>query len=106
MADPLRPGRVAASLEVSEGAVATSGTAERGQHLWDGRTGRRADSLASVTVIGPHLTWAVAFATVAFVLGPDGLTWVEQFEGYGALAVDHDGRLHSTAGVRLLAAAA
>ena len=45
---------------------------------------RPAEALASMTVIGPHLTWADAFATTAFVMGLDGLDWVAQFDGYRA----------------------
>ena len=93
VAHPLRPGEVVATLAVEEGAVATSGTAERGRHLWDGRTGERATGLASVTVTGPHLAWADALATAAFAMGPEGIGWVAGFDGYHALAVDLDGRV-------------
>jgi FAD:protein FMN transferase len=93
IADPLHPGDVAAALDIVDAAVATSGTAERGRHLWDGRTGGTADGLASMTVVGPHLTWADAFATTAFVLGLDGVGWVRRFEGYRAVAITLDGRI-------------
>ena len=39
--------------------MATSGTAERGAHIVDPRTGRSAvTDLVAVTVVGPRLTWA------------------------------------------------
>jgi thiamine biosynthesis lipoprotein len=44
-----------------------------------------------MTVVGPHLTWADAFATTAFVMGLDGLDWVSRFDGYRALAITLDG---------------
>jgi thiamine biosynthesis lipoprotein len=84
---------VRALVEVDGLAVATSGTAARGRHLWDGRTDEPADSLASVTVVGPHLTWADAFATAAFVMGRDGVDWVTNFTGYRALAITIQGEL-------------
>ena len=90
---PLQPGEVVATLAVDDGAVATSGTAERGRHLWDGRTGESATGLASLTVTGPHLSWADALATAAFAMGHDGLAWVSRFDGYNALAVDLDGQV-------------
>jgi thiamine biosynthesis lipoprotein len=93
IADPLHPGQVVGALDVVDAAVATSGTAERGRHLWDGRTGERPEALASVTVTGPHLAWADAFATTAFVLGLPGLAWVQRHEGYVAVAVTLDGAL-------------
>jgi FAD:protein FMN transferase len=87
------PRAIRAIVEVDGLAVATSGTAARGRHLWDGRTNLPADSLASMTVVGPHLTWADAFATTAFVLGRDGVDWVTHFDGYRALAITSQGEL-------------
>lgn len=84
---------IAAIVEISGDAIATSGTAARGRHLWDGRTDEPAEALASMTVVGPNLTWADAFATAAFVMGSDGVDWVSQFAGYRALAITLDGAL-------------
>jgi len=87
------PRSICAFIEVTGDAVATSGTAARGLHLWDGRTGETSSELASMTVVGPNLTWADAFATTAFVMGLDGLDWVARFDGYRALAITRDGQL-------------
>lgn len=87
------PRSIRALVEVSGDAVATSGTAARGRHIWDGRTGDPATALASMTVVGPHLTWADAFATTAFVMGLDGIEWVCRFDGYRALAVTCSGEI-------------
>ena len=84
---------IRAVVEIEGLAVATSGTAARGRHLWNGRTDHPADSLASMTVVGPHLTWADAFATAAFVMGADGVDWVTNFTGYRALAITKQGDL-------------
>jgi thiamine biosynthesis lipoprotein len=93
IADPLKPGEVLATLDVAAGGVATSGTAERGGHVWDARDGSRATQLASVTVMGPSLTWADAFATTVFVMGEPGLAWLASFDNYYAVAVRPDGSL-------------
>jgi len=85
--------RLAARLEIQAGAVATSGLYERGAHIRDPRTGATPGALASLTVVGPELTWADAYATAAFTMGIAGLAWVERRSGYGAIAVTHDGRL-------------
>jgi thiamine biosynthesis lipoprotein len=100
IADPMSddPGAIRAVVEVSGEAVATSGTAARGRHLWDGRTGRPSNALASMTVVGPHLTWADAFATAAFVMGLEGIDWVAHFDGYRALAITSAGELVHRAG--------
>lgn len=87
IADPRDPGMLVGTVELFDGAVATSGTAERGSHLWDPRTGTVAGHFFSVTVTGPSLTWADAYATTAFVMGEPGLGWVAQFPGYSALPV-------------------
>jgi thiamine biosynthesis lipoprotein len=87
------PRALRALVEVIGDAVATSGTAARGRHIWDGRTDQPADALASMTVVGPHLTWADAFATTAFVMGHEGVDWVANFGGYRALAITIEGDL-------------
>jgi thiamine biosynthesis lipoprotein len=79
-------------------AVATSATYERGAHIVDPRTGEAVTDLASATVVGPDLGVTDAYATTLFVLGLDGLAWIDQREGYEALVIDHDGRLAATAG--------
>jgi thiamine biosynthesis lipoprotein len=50
-----------------------------------------------MTVIGPDLIWADAYATAAFLLGRDGLAWVADHHGYDAIAVIGD-RLVRTPG--------
>lgn len=96
IADPNDPARVAATVTGRELAVATSGTAERGRHIIDPFTGRAADRLASVTVAGPSLTRADAYATAAFVMGQDALAWIEQLADYEALLIDVDGAIQTS----------
>jgi thiamine biosynthesis lipoprotein len=93
IADPLRTGVVVAALAMQRGAVATSGSAERGRHIIDQRSGVSSEYWSSITVTGPSLTWADAFATTAFVIGEEGLAWVHRFEGYAAMGVRPDGTL-------------
>jgi thiamine biosynthesis lipoprotein len=91
--DPRGPGRVLAVAELADGAVATSGTAERGAHIWDPHTGRPASDLVQVTVVGPSLTWADGYATAAMALGPlayDWLTALAERTGYESLVVDRE----------------
>ena len=88
--DPHDPTRLIAVVPVHTGAVATSGTARRGAHILDARTGRPPTGIASVTVIGPSLTTADIDATAAFALGPDAVRWLRS-RGHTALVVDADG---------------
>jgi FAD:protein FMN transferase len=90
---PIDASAVAAVLEVRDAAVATSGTYERGEHVVDPRTGRRAIALRSMTVIGPDLALADAYATAAYVMGEDGAGWVARKPGFGAIAIGIDRRV-------------
>ncbi|MFI9820239.1 FAD:protein FMN transferase [Streptomyces sp. NPDC052013] len=104
VADPLRPGGLAAvvsSAGTEELAVATSGTAERGAHIVDPRTGRSAvTDLVAVTVVAPSLTWADCWATAAFAMGSRaGLAWLESLEGVEALLVTAGDEVRWTGGL-------
>ena len=65
--DPARPGSIAASLDLAHGGLATSGTAARGRHIADPRSGGAVGRTGSVTVWGPSLLWADVWATAIFV---------------------------------------
>ena len=67
--DPHRPQQILAALTMAEGAVATSGTRQRGSHVWDPLRRRPADGLAQVTIVGPDLALADGYATAALALG-------------------------------------
>ena len=88
--DPHDPGRLVAVVPVHTGAVATSGTAHRGAHLVDARTGRAPTGVASVTVIGTSLTAVDIDATAAYALGPDAVGWLRT-RPHSALVVHTDG---------------
>lgn len=95
--DPRDPGRVVASVARHSGAVATSGTAARGAHLYDPRTGRAVRSRwLSVSVSGASLEYADVLATAAFVAGDEWPAVLPPgYEGLGVLA---DGNLQATDG--------
>ncbi len=94
--DPRACGRVVAVVEARDCAVATSGRAERGDHLWS-RPGEQASSLLSFTVIGPSIAEADAYATIGFVKATDGAAWVAAREGYRSIVVQADGSVVSDA---------
>jgi thiamine biosynthesis lipoprotein len=43
--------------------------------------------LLSLTVVGPSLTFADAYATAGFAMGRTGLAWVERHAGYRAYGI-------------------
>jgi thiamine biosynthesis lipoprotein len=81
--------------------VATSGTYERGFHVLDPRCGRAARGLCSVSVVGPDLGLADAYATAAVAMGLPGLSWLATLDGYEAAAVTAAGAAYRSDGLPL-----
>lgn len=89
--DPRAPQRLVAVVPVVDGAVATSGSAHRGQHVVDARTGRPPSGIVSVTVMSDSLTEADIDATSAYAQGPAAATWLASRPGRSGLVVWSDG---------------
>jgi len=100
VAHPLRPGLLACAVTASDDtfAMATSGTAERGVHIYDPIAGRPAEGFASITITGPRISLADAYATAAFAMGPAAREWVESLAGYEAFAITPSGSVWRTSG--------
>ena len=98
IAHPLHREAYASVVHVRDGAVATSGVAERGAHVLDPFTGKPAVDLASVTVVGTDLIRTDAYATAALAMAARARAWLEQLVGYEAFAVLPDGRGWWTSG--------
>jgi thiamine biosynthesis lipoprotein len=96
---PADPKRMALVLGVRNGAVATSGSYERGDHVVDARTGTPANAWRSVTVLAPDLATADALATAAFAMGEAGPDWAARRPGCEVAALGHDERLLTTRGL-------
>jgi thiamine biosynthesis lipoprotein len=94
---PARTHQMCAVFSVRDGAVATSGTYERGAHIIDGRTGRPVQDLMSLTVIAPDLTTADATSTAAFAMGTDGIAWADAQPDCLVFAIDTHHRVHRSA---------
>lgn len=75
--DPRDRSLVAATVELTVGAVATSGSAARGAHIVDPRSGAPVDRPGSATVTGPSLLWADVWATALFVDPEQGRSALE-----------------------------
>jgi len=88
--DPSSPRALADVVEL-DGAIATSGTYERGDHLVDPRSGASQARVASATVCGPDLGLADALATAVAVAGEQALALFEELDGYEAWTIAFDG---------------
>jgi thiamine biosynthesis lipoprotein len=90
-------GAVAAVVNASDLAVATSGAYARGAHVVDPHTGKAPAGILSVTITGPDLGTADAYATAAFAMGRDALHWVARLpRGYEGMLIFADRRVLST----------
>ncbi|MFA1541795.1 FAD:protein FMN transferase [Actinomadura monticuli] len=98
LTDPHRRDRLIAAVTGHDLAVATSGTAERGTHIVDPRTGRPAAGLAAITLVGRHLADVDALATAGLAMGGAARAWTEAYPGVEALAVASDGSAWCTTG--------
>lgn len=85
------------AIRVVEGGLATSGTASRGAHLVDPRTGSAAESRwEQVTASGATCLGADVAAKVGFLLGERGPEWLDargipgRFVGAGADIVENN----------------
>jgi thiamine biosynthesis lipoprotein len=103
--DPWDARAIAATVAICDAAIATSAAYERGNHVISPLTHRPPDGIASMSVIGPDLTWADTWATAAFAMGVRGVDWVaRELDGYEACAISSDRHLVMSAGFeRLLA---
>jgi thiamine biosynthesis lipoprotein len=86
-------------LSVTDMAIATSGTYERGLHVINPYTGLGMDELRSVTVVGPDLALADAYATTAMAMGLSGLDWLSGLVGYESAVITEDGRGFQSGGL-------
>jgi thiamine biosynthesis lipoprotein len=100
--DPHNPGEVAHVAEILNRSdsgydlvtLATSGIYERGEHIYDRRTGKPAESdYASVTVLTARGTAADALSTAIFVGGKDFSASISEGveEGYCVVYIDKEG---------------
>ena len=90
VAHPSIKGEISKLYSITTGAIATSGTSERGDHIIDPQSKTIAVGARSATVIGPDAGISDALATALVVSGRDGASWFakdELFE-YSCWVVD------------------
>lgn len=83
-------------LHLSDEGVATSGTYERGNHIYNPKG--EMDSIVSLTVVGPNVYEADRFATPAFAMGSEGIRFIEKQKGLEGYMIDCNGIATMTSG--------
>lgn len=87
---------IMAVVEGSELAVATSGAYERGAHI---EMIGPFNPLKSITVVGPDVVLADAYATAAYAMGEAGVEWVADQPEFEVLAVTTADELFRSVGM-------
>lgn len=95
---PWRRAATAAVVVLRDAAVATSGAYERGSHVRVPGTGTGATGALSVTITGPRLGEADAYATAALAMGLHGPAWTAGLARHEALTILPGGRVLTTPG--------
>jgi thiamine biosynthesis lipoprotein len=97
--NPFNVAQIVKVLKLSNCGIATSGTYERGQHIYDPVGGKRViNDIVSMTVIGPSVYEADRFATPAFAMGKEGINFIEKMPGLEGYMIDKNGIATMTTG--------
>lgn len=87
---PRQRDSIIGTISISNGAIASSGTYERGQHIINPVTGQSTD-LISATVVGPDIATADALATTCVAMGStQALQFIQQYPDYDVMLIKSD----------------
>lgn len=87
-------------LHLTNVGIATSGTYERGMHIYDPIKKKLANEVASLTVIGSDVYEADRFATAAYAMGKKGIEFLDTMDGLEGYMISRDGKEYLTEGFR------
>lgn len=96
---PTERDKVVKVVQLTTQGIATSGTSERGQHIYNPKTGQPVvTNVVSLSVIGPNIYEADRFATAAFAMGHEGIAFIERRPGLEGYSIDRHGTATMTSG--------
>lgn len=97
--NPFNTKEIVKVLTLKDCGIATSGTYERGEHIYNPLTkSYEIPDIVSLTVIGPNVYEADRFATPAFAMGKEGINFIESREGLEGYMIDKEGIATMTLG--------
>ncbi len=97
--NPFNRKEIVKVLAVMDKGIATSGTAIRGQHIYDPHLLHTPlQEIVSLTIIGPNVYEADRFATASFAMGKRGINFIEQLPGFEGYMIDASARATFTSG--------
>jgi thiamine biosynthesis lipoprotein len=90
--NPFNQHEIVKVLSLTNCGIATSGTQIRGQHIFDPyHPGMPIMDIVSITVVGPNVHEADRFATAAFAMGKEGISFIEKISGLEGYMIDATG---------------
>lgn len=97
--NPFNKNQIVKIVALEDRGIATSGTSERGQHIFNPhKPGEAINDIVSLTVVGPDVLEADRFATPAFAMGRAGIKFIEKTPGLEGYMVDARGMATYTSG--------
>jgi FAD:protein FMN transferase len=78
-------------LSINNLGVATSGTAIRGEHIYNPVSPGKKSNIVSLTVIAKNIYEADRLATAAFAMGQEGIYFLESLSDVEAYMIDKEG---------------
>ena len=97
--NPFKRDEIVKIIALFNAGIATSGTYERGKHIYNPKDDfKETSEIASISIIGPNIYEADRFATAAFAMGSSGIRFVKdkaKLEGY---MIDNNGVATLTSG--------
>jgi len=107
--DPRNKEKQAVVMPLQNSAMSTSGDYERYfeedgkryHHILSPKTGKSTYDVQSVSVIGPSSTFNDALSTAVFVMGlREGLGMINRIDGYDAVVMDNQRKMHYSNGLQ------
>lgn len=97
--NPFNLKEIVKAVALNDKGIATSGTAIRGQHIYNPVSPQAAiTDIVSLSVIGPNVYESDRFATAAFAMGRKGIYFIEQLAGFEGYMIDANGLATYTTG--------
>jgi thiamine biosynthesis lipoprotein len=96
--NPFNTKQIVKALSLTDQGIATSGTYERGNHIYNPKNNSPVTDIVSLTVIGPNVYEADRFATAAFAMGRHGIQFIETLDGFEGYMIDTTGVATMTSG--------
>jgi len=96
--NPFNVDEIIKIVKLSNKGIATSGNYLRGTHIYNPKSGKFAEDVAGITVIGKNVYEADRFATAAFAMGEEGIKFIENLKGFEGYMIKKDKKAILTSG--------